>query len=98
MQRVILATVAGLLAVVATYAALRGFDRLFVPQPNPATVISSTAIAMFSRLSVGVYVGLMVAFGVHLAAGRSATRTLRALSIAVPVVAGAIALQGLVLP
>jgi hypothetical protein len=69
--------VSALLAVVATYAALRTYDALFNVQANPAAVIWSNHTAMFWRLGIGAYFGGMVAFFVYFAARRHLARTIR---------------------
>jgi hypothetical protein len=87
-----------ILAVVATYAALRAFDVCFRSEPNPATVVWSAHIAMFWRLGVGLYVAgpaALIAFG---AARRNLRAVVRATAILVPVVGAAIAIQGALLP
>ncbi len=94
----VVALMAGLLAIPTTYAALRGFDVLFRSEANPATVIWSAKIAMFWRLGIGSYVAGMVAFGVYFLARRDLARTVRVVGVATLVVGAIIAVQGLFLP
>ena len=94
----VLAIVAGILTVPATYALLRGYDVIFKNEPNPATVIFSAKIAMFWRVGIGSYAGGMVAFATYFAAVKRIELVVRAVSIAAVVVAAMIGLQGLLLP
>ncbi len=93
-----LAAVNAILAVVATYAALRAYDVLFKSEPDPATVAGSVHVAMFWRLAVGAYVGGMVAMLVWALGRRNLPATLRVTAALVPVVGAMIALQGAMLP
>ena len=97
-SHVIVAALAGLLAIPATYAVLRAYDVMFRTEANPATVIFSAKIAMFWRLGIGSYVAGMVAFAVFFLARRDLDKTIRGLSLAVTVVAAMIGIQGLLLP
>lgn len=93
-----LALIAAVLAVIATYAILRGYEVLFKTEPNPATVIYDPRIPMFWRVLIGSYVGAMVAVGTFAIAKNHFDRTLDVLSKIAPFVAALIAFQGLVLP
>ena len=95
---VILASIDALLAVIATYAVLRGYDVLFRAEANPATVIWSARIAMFWRLGVGVYVAGPAALMAWLAASRNLPLTTRVTAALVPIVGALIAIQGGFLP
>jgi dolichyl-phosphate-mannose--protein O-mannosyl transferase len=92
------ALLGALLAVPTAYAAQRGYDALFSPEANPATVVTSLRIAMYWRLAVAAYVGGMVAPLVYLAARRDLLRTLRALEAMVLVAAALLFVQGTLLP
>jgi hypothetical protein len=94
----ILAFLNALLAVVATYAVLRGYDVLFKSEPNPATIIWSARIAMFWRLGVGIYVAGPAAIIAWLAASRNLPLTTRVTAALVPIVGALIAVQGGFLP
>src|SRR5580700_8922169 len=87
-----------ILAVLATYAGLRGFDVCFKSAPNPATIVWSAHIAMFWRLGVGVYVAGLVAVMAFLLARRDLALAVRVTSVLVPVVGAMIAIQGAFLP
>jgi len=91
-------SIAALLSIPASYAALRAYDVLFKNEPNPATIAWSPHIAMFWRLAVGTYVAGMIAPLAWVAARRDLARTLKALEILVVVVAAWIGVQGLFLP
>ena len=91
-------TVNALLAVVATYAALRAYEVFFKKEPNPANIVWSAHIAMFWRLGVGVYVAGMVSVLVLMLARRDLTLATRWTAALVPIVGAMIALQGALLP
>lgn len=76
----LLASCAGLLAVVATYAVMRLVQVRFFPEPNPALVVATMRIAMFWRLGMGAYLGA-ITFVVVLFSGepRAERWTLRAI-------------------
>ena len=96
--QIIVALLAGLLTVPATYALLRAYDVIYRHEANPATIIFSAKIAMFWRLGVGGYAGGMVAFAVFFLAGLNMNRTVRGLSFASMVVADMVAIQSLLMP
>ncbi len=94
----LVALVAALLVVPAAYALQRGYDALFTPEANPATLVASTRIAMFARVTVGAYAAGMAAPLVYLAAARDLPRTLRALHAALYVAFALLFVQGTLLP
>ena len=98
--RPLLAVVAidALLSIVATYAFLRSYDVLFKSEPNPATIVWSAHIAMFWRLWIGAYMAGMVTPLAYVAARKNLGATVRVLSVAVVVIAGASLVQGLLMP
>lgn len=98
MKKLALATIAGFLTVIVAYSLLRLDDLLTKPQADPATILWSDRIAMFSRLSAGTYASGIVAIGVFFAASRDEARTAYALSWAVPLAAVIVAVQGLFFP
>lgn len=98
MKRLVPTAIAAILAIVTTYAVLRGYEVLFKSEPNPATVIYAPRIAMFWRLLVGAYVGAMVSVGVFAASTKHFDRTMGILAKTAPFVAALIGLQGLLLP
>jgi hypothetical protein len=93
-----LTVVNGLLAIVAMYAFLRGYDVLFKREANPATIVWSARIAMFWRLGIGAYVAGPVALLAFLAARRNLPLTTRVTAVLVPAVGALIAIQGAFLP
>lgn len=97
-KRLVPTSIAAILAIVTTYAVLRGYEVLFKAEPNPATEIYAPRIPMFWRLLIGAYVGAMVSVGVFAASSKHFDRTMEILEKAAPFVAGLIALQGLLLP
>ncbi len=86
------------LAVIATYAALRAYDVFFKNEPDPATVVWSVHIAMFWRLGIGIYVAGMVAALVFVLASRNLAAIVRLTAVLVPVIGAMIAIQGVLLP
>lgn len=99
LQLLLLTLFAMSLVVTGTYSIQRAHDVLLGGrEPNPATIVWSAHIAMFWRLSVGAYVAGMTAPLVYLAARKDLARTVRVLSVAVVVVAGANLVQGLLMP
>jgi hypothetical protein len=53
--------VLGGLAALLAYAAMRAYDVMFVPEPDPATVVPSARVAYYWRLATAAYVALTVA-------------------------------------
>ena len=97
-RRVALSAVAAVLSTVATYALLRAHDVLFKPQQNPATMVATAHIPMFWRLGVGAYLGGAVALLVFFATAQRMSLVAKVVAAAFPIVAAAIAVQGLFLP
>jgi len=97
-KRAVPTAMAVILFVVATYAVLRAYEAVFKGTPNPALVIGSSKIAMFWRLGVGGYVAGMVAVLVFFATARRFDLTLKAVALALPIVAALITIQGIFLP
>ncbi len=95
---IVVAILAAILSIPATYASLRGFDVLFRNEPNPATVIWSAKIAMFWRLGIGTYVAGMVTPLAFLAARADLARSVRAIVVLAVVAAAMIGVQGIFLP
>jgi hypothetical protein len=95
---VAIAAVNALLAIVATYALLRGYDAAFKAEANPATIVWSAHIAMFWRLGVGLYVGGFAAIMVLVFGQRNLGATVRVTAALVPAIGALIALQGIFLP
>ena len=87
-----------LLIVIATYAALRGYDVMFRNEPSPATIIWSAKIAMLWRLGVGLYVAAMLSVPLTILVARDLAKAVRATAFAVPLVGAMIALQGAFFP
>lgn len=92
------AVAAAVLTVPAVYAVMRGYEVLFVAEPNPAVITASVKIATFWRLWIGVYVAPVVAIGAFEIARRDLARASRVLEIAVIAVAALCGVQGLFLP
>lgn len=69
-ERLLLAGATGLAAAVLAYAALRGIERAFLPEPNPALLIWSDRSAFLWRTQEALYAGGLGAFGGYALAGR----------------------------
>lgn len=95
---VALALVAGLLAIPATYAALRAWEVLTGPDPGPAIGVWTPAIALFRRAGVAAYVAGMVAPGAYVVARRGTASAARVLAHGAVVVAVLGAAQAILLP
>ncbi|GAC1571930.1 MAG: hypothetical protein NVS3B20_03810 [Polyangiales bacterium] len=80
------------------YAAIRVVMFKIAPDPNPALVVASARVAMFWRLVVGAYVATLVTIPVYALARRDLGLVVRILSVAAPITAIAIVLQGILVP
>ena len=92
------AAIAALLAVPLAYAIARVVQERISPEPDPALVVWSTRTGMYWRVAIGAYVGAMIAPLAYAWARRDLERATRAILVAVPVVALAIAAQGVLFP
>jgi hypothetical protein len=90
--------VAALLSIPVTYAVARGYEVLFLSEPNPATVVWSPHIALFWRLAIASYVAGLVAPMAYLAARRDIVKTSRVLGTTLLVVGVLAGIQGLLVP
>ena len=68
-ERVLLAVAAGAATTVVAYALLRGVERAFYSEPNPALLIWSDRSAFLWRAQVALYAGGLGAFGGNALAG-----------------------------
>lgn len=93
-----LAACAFALAIPFVYVIARLIQLRVAPEPDPALVVWSTRIGMYWRLFIGVYGGALVAPMAYAWARRDLDAATRALVVAVPVTALAIALQGAFVP
>jgi hypothetical protein len=96
--RLVVAIIAAVLCVPAGYALQRIGDVLFKQEPNPATVIQGTSIAMFWRLKIAAFIAPVVGVLVHEIARRDLARTLRAVYGATLMVAVLATAQGIFVP
>lgn len=95
---IVVAVASAITAVPIAYAVMRGYDVLFKPQPNLAMVSSSTKIAMFWRIWIGMYIAPLVAIGAYEITRRDSSRGVRVLRALVVFAAVLITVQGLFLP
>ena len=68
-ERVLLAIAAGAATTIIAYALLRGVERAFYSEPNPALLIWSDRSALLWRAQVALYAGGLGAFGGYALAG-----------------------------
>lgn len=68
-ERVLLAIATGAAATILAYASLRGVERAFYSEPNPALLIWSDRSAFLWRAQVSLYAGGLGAFGGYALAG-----------------------------
>lgn len=98
MNRATLALLVGLEVAGLAYPLLRAYQFFMHPEPNPALVLWSEHAAFFWRAWTSAYLGGMAALVAAWLAGRDAERVMRLVERALPVVAVAVALQGLLIP
>jgi hypothetical protein len=92
-------TFAAVAATIAfSYAALRVFQKVWFPEPDPRTVIWSPKIAMFWRLWIGAYLAGPISLGTWGALGRWPEGAAAWVARGIVVAGVAIALQGLFVP
>lgn len=79
-EQILLALASGFAVAILAYAALRGIERAFFPEPNPALLIWSDRSAFLWRAQESLYAGGLGAFGGYALAGhRPRARWLTAL-------------------
>ena len=95
-ERILIAVVSGGAAAILAYAILRGVERVFFAEPNPALLIWSDRSAFLWRVQESLYAGGLGAFGGYaLAAHRIRVRWLGA---ALVTAVSALVLQALIAP
>lgn len=62
-ERVLIAAATGAATAIVAYAILRGVERAFYQEPNPALLIWSDRSALLWRAQVALYAGGLGAFG-----------------------------------
>jgi hypothetical protein len=88
---------AGATAVIA-YAAVRVLERVFLPEPNPVTLIWSERSGFLWRSLIALYCGGMSGFGGYALASSAPRASARWLRIAIGGAAVAIMLQAAIAP
>lgn len=68
-ERLFLAAAAGAATAIVAYAILRGVERAFYSEPNPALLIWSDRSAFLWRAQVSLYAGGLGAFGGYALSG-----------------------------
>jgi hypothetical protein len=96
--RALLAVAIASAVAVAVYAAVRAFERLVLPEPNPAALVWSERSAIFWRLVIAVYAGGAAAFGAVALARRAPPTAARLLLVAVAIAVALSAFQAALLP
>ena len=98
MTRAMLALLVGLEVAGLVYPLLRTYMYFTHPEPNPALVLWSEHAGFYWRIWTSVYLGGMAAIVVAWLGARAPERVARAVERAFPVVAGAVVLQGFLIP
>jgi hypothetical protein len=93
-----LALVAGCTAAMGLYAIVRVAQALIFAEPDPALVIWSEHAGFFWRTWTVGYMGGMAALLTWMLAGRDAPRVAALLVRALPIAAGALAVQAILVP
>jgi hypothetical protein len=96
--RLALAVIAGATSAAALYAALRAFQAVWMPDPNPALVIWSEHAGYFWRAWTVAYAGGMVGFVTWAVAKKEPARVARVLARFVVIAAAMLAVQALLFP
>lgn len=84
----------GAAAAIIAYAAVRGVERAFFPEPNPALLIWSDRSPLLWRAAIALYLGGAGVFAGHGLGARSA----RAIGIAIPLAVLAAVAQAALAP
>jgi hypothetical protein len=95
-ERLLIAGATGVAAAIVAYAILRGVERTFYTEPNPALLIWSDRSAFLWRAQESLYAGGLGAFGGYALSGLK-TRV-RWLSALIVTAAGALMIQALIAP
>lgn len=97
-EKVLLAVAAAGVSSAIGYAFVRAAEIAFFPEVNPAILVWAEQSGFFWRCAIALYIGGMGAFGGYALAARSPELAARWLARGVLVAAGAILLQGALLP
>jgi hypothetical protein len=97
-ERLLIAIAFGAAITVIAYALVRGAERAFFPEPNPALLIWSERSPLVWRVVSALYVGGAGVFGGYALASRGARAAARWLTAALAIATGAIVAQAVFLP
>ncbi|MFT3767080.1 MAG: hypothetical protein QM820_16405 [Minicystis sp.] len=97
-ERLLVALALGAATAVIAYAVIRGVERAFFPEPNPAILIWSDRSPLVWRMASALYVGGAAVFGGHALASRDARAAARWVTAAVAIAAAAIVLLAVAAP
>lgn len=97
-QSLIVAVIAAIVSIPASYAIQRILDVMLHAQANPAITTASVSIAMFTRLTIAAYTAPVFGFVAHELARRNLERTLQGLYTVCLLVAVLAAGQGVFVP
>ena len=95
-ERLFLAVATGLCAAIVAYAILRGVERAFYTEPNPALLIWSDRSVFLWRAQESLYAGGLGAFGGYALSGFK-TRV-RWLGVLIVTAASALVIEALIAP
>lgn len=97
-DRLLLALAFGAAIAVITYALVRGVERTFFPEPNPAILIWSDRNPLVWRVVTALYLGGAGVFGGYALGARGAQAAARWLTVTLAIATGAIVLQAVLAP
>jgi hypothetical protein len=97
-ERLLIAIAFGAAIAVIAYALVRGVERTFFPEPNPALLIWSDRSPLVWRSVSALYLGGAAVFGGYALASRSARNAARWLTASIAIATGAIVLQAVLAP
>lgn len=97
-DRLLIGLAFGAAIAVIAYAIVRGVERTFFPEPNPALLIWSDRSPLVWRVVSALYVGGAGVFGGYAMASRNAPAAARWLTATITIATVAIALQAVLAP
>jgi hypothetical protein len=97
-ERLLLAIAFGAAIAVIAYALVRGVERAFFPEPNPALLIWSDRSPLVWRVVSSLYLGGAGIFGGYALGARGATSAARWLKVSIAIATAAIVLQAVLAP
>ncbi|APR85210.1 Hypothetical protein A7982_10559 [Minicystis rosea] len=97
-ERLLVGFALGAASALIAYAIVRGVERAFFPEPNPAILIWSDRSPLVWRMAAAVYVGGASVFGGHALAARDARAAARWVTAAIVIATVSIVLLSVIAP